>query len=107
MTELFPIWMQKAFGPQWTVFGGGGFTNNPGNGNRDFANYGLAVQHQFTEKLALGLEMFGQTRDSVDDTATTAVGLAALYDFSDEWHLVEAVSQYWVPINHRSRCVHH
>ena len=92
VTELLPIWMQKSFGPAWTVFGGGGFTNNPGNGNRDFANYGLAVQHQFTETLALGLEMFGQTRDSVDDTATTAVGLAALYDFSDEWHLIGSVN---------------
>jgi len=91
-TELFPIWMQKSFGPEWTVFGGGGFTNNPGTGNRDFANYGLAVQHQFTEKLALGVEMFGQTRDSVDDAATTAVGLAALYDLNDEWHLVGSVN---------------
>ena len=100
VTELFPIWMQKSFGPAWTVFGGGGFTNNPGNGNRDFANYGLAVQHQFTETLALGLEAFGQTRDSVDDTATTAVGFAALYDFSDEWHLIGSVNTG--VINHRA-----
>jgi hypothetical protein len=99
VTELLPIWMQKSFGPEWTVFGGGGFTNNPGNGNRDFANYGLAVQHQFTAKLAFGLEMFGQTRDSVDDTATTAVGLAALYDLSDEWHLIGSVNTG--VINHR------
>jgi hypothetical protein len=99
VTELLPVWMQKSFGPEWTVFGGGGFTNNPGNGNRDFANYGLAVQHQFTAKLALGLEMFGQTRDSADDTATTAAGVAALYDFSDEWHLIGSVNTG--VINHR------
>ena len=92
VTELLPIWMQKSFGPDWTVFGGGGFTNNPGNGNRDFASYGLAVQHQFTEKLALGVEAFGQTRDSANDAATTAVGLAALYDLSDEWHLIGSVN---------------
>jgi len=92
VTELFPIWAQKSLGPEWTVFGGGGFTNNPGTGNRDFANYGLAIQHQFTETLALGVEMFGQTRDSVDDSATTAVGMAALYDFSDEWHLIGSVN---------------
>lgn len=92
VTELFPIWAQKSLGPEWTVFGGGGFTNNPGTGNRDFANYGLAIQHQFTETLALGVEMFGQTRDSVDDSATTAVGMAALYDFSAEWHLIGSVN---------------
>jgi hypothetical protein len=36
--------------------------------------------------------MFGQTRDSVDDSATTAVGVAALYDLSDEWHLIGSVN---------------
>jgi len=91
-TELLPIWMQKSFGRDWVVFGGGGFTNNPGAGNRDFVNYGLAVQHQFTEKLALGCEVFGQSRDSADDAATTAVGLAAIYDLSDEWHLIGSVN---------------
>jgi hypothetical protein len=27
VTELFPIWLQKSLGP-WTMFGGGGYTNN-------------------------------------------------------------------------------
>jgi hypothetical protein len=92
VTELLPIWMQKSFGPDWVAFGGGGFTNNPGSGNRDFANYGFAVQHQFTEKLALGCEIFGQSRDSATDGGSTAVGVAAIYDFSDEWHLIGSVN---------------
>ena len=92
VTELLPIWMQKSFGPDWTMFGGGGFTNNPGTDSRDFINYGLALQHQVTPNLALGCEVFGQTRDSVDDAASTAVGLAAIYDFSDQWHLIGSVN---------------
>jgi Putative MetA-pathway of phenol degradation len=92
VTELLPIWMQKSFGPDWTMFGGGGFTNNPGTGNRDFINYGLAVQRQVAPKLALGGEIFGQTRDSADDAASTAIGLAVLYDLSDEWHLIGSVN---------------
>lgn len=92
VTELLPIWLQKSFGPDWTMFGGGGFTNNPGDGNRDFANYGFALQHQITPNFALGGEVFGQTRDSVDDAASTAVGLAALYDLSDQWHLIGSVN---------------
>jgi hypothetical protein len=92
VTELLPIWMQKSFGPEWTAFGGGGFTSNPGAGNRDFVNYGFALQHQITPDFALGGEIFGQTRDSRDDAASTAVGLAALYDFSDQWHLVGSVN---------------
>ena len=87
MTELLPIWMQKSFGA-WTMFGGGGYTNNPGPGNRDFANYGFAVQNQVTDNLALGAEIFGQGSDSLDDHPATAVGMALLYDFSPLWHLV-------------------
>src|SRR5436190_3736907 len=32
---LLPVWAQKDFGP-WSLFGGGGYTINPGEGNRDF-----------------------------------------------------------------------
>ncbi len=91
VTELFPIWAQKTVG-DWTIFGGGGFTNNPGPGNRDFPNYGLAAQRQVTKTLALGIELFGQGKDTVDDHGTTAVGMAALYDFSDLWHVVGSVN---------------
>jgi hypothetical protein len=87
VTELLPIWMQKSFG-KWTMFGGGGYTNNPGPGNRDFANYGIALQRQVSDDLALGVEAFGQGRDTLDDRASAAVGVAALYDFNDLWHIV-------------------
>jgi hypothetical protein len=91
VTELLPIWMQKSFG-DWTSFGGGGFVNNPGTGNRDFAIYGWALQRPITNNLALGAEIFGQTRGSVDFAASTAVGIAGLYDFSNQWHLVGSVN---------------
>jgi hypothetical protein len=91
VTELVPVWLQKSFG-DWTAFGGGGFVNNPGAGNRDYEIYGAALQRQVTNSLALGCEMFGQTRSSFDDGSSTAVGLAALYDFSDTWHLVGSVN---------------
>jgi hypothetical protein len=87
VTELLPIWMQKSVG-DWTVFGGGGYTNNPGPGNRDFANYGIALQNQVTKELGLGVEIFGAGRDSIADRPTTAVGVAALYDFNDLWHVI-------------------
>jgi len=90
-TELLPIWLQKSFGG-WTSFGGGGVVNNPGSGNRDFEIYGCALQRQLTNKLALGGEIFGQTRSSAGFGASTAAGLAALYDFSNEWHLVGSVN---------------
>jgi hypothetical protein len=90
-TGLLPIWIQKSFGT-WTTFGGSGYTNNPGAGNRNFIIYGWALQHQITDNLALGGEVFGQTRDSASDRASTAVGMAALYDFNDTWHLIGSVN---------------
>ena len=90
-TELLPIWMQKSFGT-WTTFGGGGYTHNPGSHNRDFIIYGWALQHQVTDKLVLGGEVFGQTPDAVGGRARMGIGLAALYDFNDSWHLIGSVN---------------
>ena len=90
-TELVPIWLQKSFGT-WTTFGGGGYTNNPGAGSRNFIIYGWALQHQVTDKLALGGEVFGQTADAVGARARTAIGLGALYDFNEAWHLIGSVN---------------
>ncbi len=90
-TELVPIWMQKSFGA-WTTFGGGGYTNNPGAGNRNYIIYGWVLQRQIIDNFVLGGEVFGQTRDSVSDRASTAVGLGALYDFNDALHLIASVN---------------
>jgi hypothetical protein len=87
VTELFPIWLQKSFGG-WTMFGGAGYTDNPGAGNKDFASYGIALQRQVVSNLALGVEIFGQGADTVTDHASVAVGMAVIFDFNDRLHLV-------------------
>jgi hypothetical protein len=89
--EFFPIWLQKSAGA-WTIFGGGGYTNNPGVRNRDFANYGIALQRQVFNSLAIGVEVFGQGPDTTTDHASAAVGVGAICDFSDLWHLVGSVN---------------
>ncbi len=90
-TELLPLWVQKSFGP-WTAFGGGGYTRNPGTNNRNFAVYGWALQRQINRKLQMGVELFGQTQDTVPDHGSTAAGLAALYDLNETWHLIGSVN---------------
>jgi hypothetical protein len=90
-TELLPLWLQKSFGP-WTTFGGGGFTNNPGAGNRDFVIYGWSLTYQLSDSLQLGGEAFGQTRASVGDRGSTAAGFGWIYDLSAEWHLIGSVN---------------
>ena len=87
ITGLFPIWLQKSFG-DWTMFGGGGYTRNPGPRDKDFAIYGVTLQRQIISNLALGVEVFGQGADTTTDRASTAVGVGAIFDFNDLWHLV-------------------
>ena len=91
-TELLPIWLQKSFGG-WTLFGGGGWTHNPGAGNRDFENYGGALSYQLMPNLQLGAEFFGQSRSATGAGATEAAGIAGIFDFSDNWHLVGSLNK--------------
>ena len=91
-TEFFPIWLQKNFGG-WSFFGGGGWTHNPGFGNRDFASYGGAVAYQAGRKLQLGLEVFGATRSAANAAAATALGVGEIFDVNDSWHLIGSVNK--------------
>ena len=58
---LLPVWAQKDFGP-WSLFGGGGYTINPGAGNRNFWQSGLALTRNVTPRLSLGAEITHQRR---------------------------------------------
>jgi hypothetical protein len=69
---LLPLWLQKDFGPT-SLFGGGGYEINPGPGNRDFWQAGLALTHDFSDKLSMGAELTYQTRDSVGGASAVGV----------------------------------
>ena len=84
---LFPLWAQKTVG-RFTAFGGGGYTLNPGVDNRDYLSWGVGLADQVTKIFQIGPEVFGVSRTSVTDGASNAVGLGAIYDFSDNWHIV-------------------
>jgi hypothetical protein len=79
VTALLPVWAQKDMGP-WSVFGGGGYAVNPGSGNRDYWTGGVAVTRQVSERLLVGAEIDRQGTDTVGGSASTSVGLGAIYD---------------------------
>jgi hypothetical protein len=87
VTWLLPLWTQKSFG-DFTAFGGGGFTVNPGAGNRDYLSWGIGLLDQSTNDFQAGPEVFGVSRASVHDGGSAAVGFGAIYDLNDTWHLV-------------------
>jgi hypothetical protein len=71
---LLPVWVQKDIG-KWSVFGGGGYTINPGAGNRDYAVGGIAVMRELRDGLSLGVEAFRQGPDSIGARAATRLGV--------------------------------
>jgi hypothetical protein len=79
VTALLPVWAQKNAGA-WSVFGGGGYAINPGAGNRDFWTGGVAISREVNERLTVGLEANIEGPSEIGGSATTSLGLGALYD---------------------------
>ena len=87
VTALLPIWAQKDFG-NWSVFGGGGYAINPGKGRRDFWTGGVAITHQLTERLLVGVEADRQGPDEIEGQASTSLGLGVIYDLPGPFRLL-------------------
>jgi hypothetical protein len=86
---LLPVWLQKDFGAT-AVFGGGGYLINPGAGNRDVWQAGLAVTHQFNDKLSMGTEVTYQTRDIVGGASATGANIGLIRKLGGPFSLLAA-----------------
>jgi len=91
---LLPIWAEKDFGP-WSLFGGGGYQFNPGQDQRNFWQGGGAISRSFGERLSLGAELYGQTRDTDADGAYTTINIAASYRMDRHWSLLGSAGPAW------------
>jgi len=91
---LLPIWAQKDFGP-WSVFGGGGYQINPGSGQRNFWQGGGAISRSFGERLSLGAELYGQTRDTYAGGAYATLNMATTYRLTPHWSLLASAGPAW------------
>lgn len=78
VTALLPIWAQQDMGP-WSIFGGGGYAINPGQGNRDYWTGGVALTRQLSKSMLLGIEADRQGTGTVDGRASTSLGLGAIF----------------------------
>jgi hypothetical protein len=85
--EFLPLWLQKSLG-SWTSYGGGGYWINPGAGNRNYWFAGWLLQHQITEPLALGGEIFRQTATTIGGKDATGFNLGGIYDITENHHLL-------------------
>jgi hypothetical protein len=89
-----PLWVQKSFG-DWTTYGGGGYWFNRGGigGDKDFLYLGWLLQRKVTEKLAIGAELFYQTKTTIDGKDSTGFNIGAIYDFDAHNHLLVSVGR--------------
>jgi hypothetical protein len=87
ITGLLPVWVQKDTGP-WSVFGGGGYAINPGDGNRNYWTGGIAVSRHVTSKLLIGIEADRQGADTVGGNGSTSLGIGAIYQMKAPFRLL-------------------
>lgn len=98
-----PLWVKKGFSEdKWSIYAGGGETIVPQDGYRNFPFAGALVQHKFTDKLVLGLELFGHGYEGDPGTAPDRSLLAdfgGYYAFSDHFQFLFAGghSIVWTP----------
>ena len=74
---LLPVWAQRDFGA-WSLFGGGGYTLHPGPGNRDYWQQGAALNRQMRPGWQLGLEYYGQGRQSSDSRPVQGLNMGTI-----------------------------
>jgi hypothetical protein len=84
---LLPVWAQKDFGP-WSLFGGGGYTINPGEGNKDFWQAGLAVTRTVSERLSVGGEATWEGADAVGGHSTVGLDIGGIYKLGGPFSLL-------------------
>jgi hypothetical protein len=97
---LLPLWLEKDFAGGTSVFGGGGYEVNPGRGNRNFWQAGIAVTKDVNDKLSVGAEIIRQGPDETGGTAQTRAGVGSIVKLSDHYAMLFSAGPTWA--DHRT-----
>lgn len=92
---LLPLWVQKDFAGGTSLFGGGGYEINPGAGNRNFWQAGIALTQDLSDKLSVGAEVTRQGADTAGGTAQTRAGVGSILKLSDHYALLVSGGPTW------------
>jgi Putative MetA-pathway of phenol degradation len=82
-----PVWLQKSWGG-WTTYGGTGYVINRAVGQKDYPFAGWLLQNDVNEKLTLGGEIFGRSKDTVNGESTTLLNFGGYYKFTPDFNLL-------------------
>jgi hypothetical protein len=91
---LLPLWAQKDFGP-WSLFGGGGYTINPGAGNRDFWQAGLALTRSVSKRTSLGGEAWIEGADAAGGHRMIGLDLGGIHKLGGPFALLVSGGPTW------------
>ena len=89
---LLPVWAERDWG-KWSLFGGGGYTINPGAGNRDYAIWGGVLNRQMRSGWQLGLEYYGQGPATLGDHPTHGLNLGTTIHLHGPFSLLGSFGQ--------------
>jgi Putative MetA-pathway of phenol degradation len=93
---LLPLWLGKDFAGGTSFFGGGGYTFNPGDGNRSFVEAAIAVTQDVSKNVSVGGEVTRQGPDTVGGTAQTRAGVGAIIKVSEHYNLLFSGGPTWL-----------
>jgi hypothetical protein len=92
---LVPLWLEKDFAGGTSVFGGGSYEVNPGRGNRNFWQVGIAATQDVSDNVSVGAEIIRQGPDETGGTAQTRAGLGSIVKLSDHYALLFSAGPAW------------
>jgi hypothetical protein len=92
---LLPVWLEKDFAGGTSIFGGGGFEVNPGAGNRNFWQAGVAVTQDVGKTLSVGAELTRQGADAVGGAPETSAGVGTIVKLGGPYALLLSAGPTW------------
>jgi hypothetical protein len=92
---LLPLWLGKDFAGGTSMFGGGGYTINPGAGNRGYWQAAIAVTQDVSKAASIGAEVAQQGADTVGGTSQTRAGVGGILRLSDHYALLVSGGPTW------------
>jgi hypothetical protein len=84
---LFPLWLQKSWGP-WTTYGGGGYWYHPGEDNKNYWFTGWLLQRECSKMLTLGAEIFNTSPKAKGESDETGFNVGGVFNLSEEHHIL-------------------
>lgn len=91
-TYSLPLWLEENLGA-WTIYGGGGYSVDPGAGNQGAWFGGIAALREITRNFHVGIEVFHKAPGTVGGSSGTTLDLGGSFDFTSSYHIYFSIAR--------------